>query len=399
MKKCKVFIFIEESVATQYGIGTYVKHLAFCLHLDFSITVIKLFTKGDQLNENVKENIRYLNLPYLLKTDEQESRYFKRVVYFIKKYVKPKEVVCFHFNNRFQYLSELLKKEFVNAKLIYTIHYLEWKTLSKLGFEGFENMKQIDQHDQHYLNMVKSDKLFINNCDFIIVLSIDTYKIVTKLYSIEHKKVFHIPNSVSDIYDEELSKYKEKLKIELGFDKNAIIILFVGRIVPNKGVVELIDAFKRILPHAPDCKLVLIGDGCFDLCLKNINPYYSKLSFTGFIEKDLLIKFYHIADVGVLPSYFEECSYTALEMMSVKLPLIITKAPGLSELSNKSDILMVKCRDVESLAIAILKLVNSIPLQKECSLKARLIYEKKYSMDVFKRRILSFYKLAIINEM
>lgn len=81
MRKNNVFIFIEEDVAFHYGIGTYVQHLSSSLCSDFTVTVVKLFTKNIYTDEEITNNICYLNLPYLSTTDEEELRYFKRFVY------------------------------------------------------------------------------------------------------------------------------------------------------------------------------------------------------------------------------------------------------------------------------------------------------------------------------
>lgn len=313
---------------------------------------------------------------------------------FIKKDVKSHERVYFHFNSRMQTLIELLKNEYSKARIFYTVHYFEWKTLPNHEFAGFKKIEETYLGDKYFMYLIEKDKLFMNICDFIIVLSKDTYNIVTQFYFVESEKVIYMPNSVFDIYNINISTHKEEIKKELGFDKNVKLLLFVGRLVPNKGIVELIDAFKYILSYEQNCKLLLVGDGCYDRCMEKIKPFYNKLCFTGFIEKELVIKLYHIADIGIVPSYFEEWGFVALEMMAAKLPLIITNSPGLSELSDKNDILMAKCRDSQSLATQILKLIKNTSLQEECSAKSRLKYEQKYSMQVFKKKILSVYKLS-----
>lgn len=60
--------------------------------------------------------------------------------------------------------------------------------------------------------------------------------------------------------------------------------------------------------------------------------YWSKIIFSGRLPKELIYKFYQIADVGILPSFAEQCSYVAIEMMMHGLPIVGTDSTGLSEM-------------------------------------------------------------------
>ena len=251
--------------------------------------------------------------------------------------------------------------------------------------------RMLENVDKRIEAEIEKDKLFIDNCDVVIALSLDSYNILVESYKVESNKVFYIPNSVDDIFNENFHREKMQIKKKYGFNGNEKIILFVGRLVPNKGIVELVEAFKSLLIEEPNLRLVLVGDGCYDICLKHVAPFFSKICFTGFVDRKMLIEFYHIADIGVLPSYFEECSYVALEMMAAKLPLVATNVSGLSELIAENGMLAVECGNQRKLEMAILKLIN-VPFYKEdCIKRGRLKYEQLYSLDIFKQKILSIY--------
>lgn len=390
MKK-KLFIIVENNVAINYGIGTYIENLTQSLSLDFTIYVIRLFTDNQSVERYFKDDIIYVNFPYPQKTNEFEYRYFRRILFFIQSNLEMNELIYFHFNNRLMSFLQMLKKNFQNAKYIYTIHYLDWRVFPGLQRVDFEQLEKMQLHEKKCIDQIYSLGVYMKEFDKIITLSSTTYDIVTKYYLVDAKKVSYIPNCICDIYSKELSLNKNRIKAELGFDCDEKICLFVGRIVPNKGIVELIQAFKRVILKENKCRLIIVGDGNYDLCLSEISPQYSKISFTGYIGKDLLIKLYHIADLGILPSYFEECNYAVLEMMSSQLPFIITDVPGLKDFLDGNDLLVVPCFDVDSLADSMFKLLQSSSLRKEYSQKVRLKFEKKYNIISFRRQMLTIY--------
>jgi glycosyltransferase involved in cell wall biosynthesis len=124
---------------------------------------------------------------------------------------------------------------------------------------------------------------------------------------------------------------KIQLKKQLYFLKKEKIILFVGRLDEIKGLDFLILSFKQIIKKKSNCRLVVIGDGDFYIYLKKSMDYWNKITFIGHLEKEKLYKFYQVADVGVLPSFHEQCSYVAIEMLMFGIPLIVVDTTGGAE--------------------------------------------------------------------
>lgn len=127
-----------------------------------------------------------------------------------------------------------------------------------------------------------------------------------------------------------------------GFEADDKIILFTGRVEAAKGVYFLLDAFTEACKEQPNLHLVFAGNGEIPSALKKIKSYQGRVLFTEFISKEKIKELYAIADMGVLPTLYDQCPYTVLEMMMYKLPLILSNIPGINEIYNDKLCLFIK---------------------------------------------------------
>ena len=180
---------------------------------------------------------------------------------------------------------------------------------------------------------------------------------------------------------------ENKRKKKLLFGDNEHIVLFVGRLDDIKGVEYLIRAFRSLLKKVPDSRLVIVGDGNFDFCLKECVHIWHRITFTGKLKQKMLRKFYQIADVGVMPSFHEQCSYVAIEMMMHGIPLVGTDSTGLKEMLGSNQKYMMKTSEeannvslsVEDLAETLTQLlVEHFP--REAGKNSRLMFERIFSL-------------------
>lgn len=121
---------------------------------------------------------------------------------------------------------------------------------------------------------------------------------------------------------------KNELKQEMGFSSEKQIIIYVGRLDANKNPQLLIDAFELLADEMDDIHLIIVGKGDYETTFSRIK-HYGKITFTGFVGKEQLKKLYSIADLGIIPSRYEEFGYTALEMMMFGIPVIANCNHGL----------------------------------------------------------------------
>ena len=180
-------------------------------------------------------------------------------------------------------------------RCIATIHGIDWQRAKWGGFAS------------KYIKF--GEKVAAKYADEIIVLSEGVQNYFKDTYG---RKTVFIPNGVNRPAIREPQLIKEKFRL----DKDDYI-LFLGRLVPEKGISYLIEAFKQI---NTDKKLVIAGGSSdtdeFLQDLKKIAKDDKRISFTGFVQGQLLEELYSNAYVYVLPSDLEGMPLSLLEAMS-----------------------------------------------------------------------------------
>lgn len=148
------------------------------------------------------------------------------------------------------------------------------------------------------------------------------------------------------------------------------VLVFTGRVIPEKGIAELINAMKRLHNH-PEVKLLVVGSSFYanvhqsNDFIKGLRKHARALSdrifFTGYIPYDQMPSVLALADAAVLPSVWDEpLGLTCIEAMAMGLPVITTRKGGIPE-SVTSDcgiLLPVDDSLSERLAEAIITLRN-----------------------------------------
>lgn len=183
------------------------------------------------------------------------------------------------------------------------------------------------------------------------------------------------------------------LKKELGFDNDDKIIIFAGRIVPEKGILELTNAFKKISNN--HIKLLVIGSHKFgdnqkSLFLSKMNKTFEQLKgrvvFTGYVDYKKIWKYYKIADIAVLPSIWQEpAGLTMLEACASEIPLITTANGGIPEYLNNKIVTFINSDELieENIYKAIMKIFKHYNKYKQkAHLASKYVFEN-YSEETF----------------
>lgn len=179
------------------------------------------------------------------------------------------------------------------------------------------------------------EKVAARYADEIIVLSNSTQKYFKDTYS---RETSYIPNGI----DRPIIKEANELIERLGLYKDEYI-LFLGRIVPEKGIDYLIEAFKNVETNK---KLVIAG-GVSDTSaymnkLKDMAAGDDRIIFTGFIQGNLLEELYSNAYIYILPSDIEGMPLSLLEAMSYGNCCLVSDIAECVEVVNKKAVVFRK---------------------------------------------------------
>jgi glycosyltransferase involved in cell wall biosynthesis len=171
-------------------------------------------------------------------------------------------------------------------------------------------------------------------------------------------------------------------------------IVFAGRMLKTKGILELLKASIKLAEEGLIHKLYLAGE------IDPMNPdtlaateleYFQKYDHISFLGNvDDMRELYRMADIACLPSYREGLPKFLLEAMASGLPVITTDTPGCRELIEGNGKL-VKVADVQGLRDAIYYFSSNRNILIEMGIKSRLLVEKKYSLQYTLDQILALY--------
>ena len=214
---------------------------------------------------------------------------------------------------------------------------------------------------------------FLRHCDGFVVPGKASFEYLRSLGSPE-ARILTAPNAVDNslfaIQAENTSahatEFREKLKLPSRF------ILFVGRLVPEKGVFDLLEAYAKLEGSLrSEVGLVFAGDGVSRQELaqqaKRITP--GTVCFPGFAQREDLAGLYALAETLVLPTHSDPWGLVVNEAMACGLPIIVSSVAGCSTdlVEDGWNGYVVPPRDAERLSVAINSLVRQPELKQRMS--------------------------------
>ncbi|MFL2940558.1 MAG: glycosyltransferase family 4 protein [Candidatus Poseidoniales archaeon] len=189
-----------------------------------------------------------------------------------------------------------------------------------------------------------------------------------------------IPNAV------DIKRFNLENKGELIRDKYSIgndpLALFVGRLVPHKGIGILI----RSLTHTPNGKLMIVGDGPYKKWLMNLVKKLDlneRVIFVGPVDDYWLPSYYSATDVVILPSTsrLEAFGIVGLEGMASGKPLILSDIPGVRDVISEKEGYIVEPLDPNAIAEALEKIWSAPEMAREMGKRGRERVEALFSWE------------------
>jgi glycosyltransferase involved in cell wall biosynthesis len=227
----------------------------------------------------------------------------------------------------------------------------------------------------------------------IVTVSKYSAEKIVQFYHVDKAKIRVVPNGV-DPQRFRPSEGGEKLKRRLGTgDKECV--LFVGKLIPRKGLYFLIEAAKQIVKKRGETAFVIVGSGPLRnhlmVRLEKMN-LSGNFVFLGDVNEDVLPALYNCADVFAFPSLQEGQGIALLEAQATARPVVAFDVGGVSEaVLHKESGLLVK-PDSRELADAILSLLSNRSLREKMGSKGREFVFDNLSWDICAQRMLQVYR-------
>lgn len=180
--------------------------------------------------------------------------------------------------------------------------------------------------------------------------------------------------------------------------EDAFTFLFVGRIVGDKGVNELVKAFEKLYQENAKIRLIMVGayeEELDPLRIETKNAINSMDSIvtTGPKHGDDLVAYYAASDCFVLPSYREGFPNTVLEAGAMGLPSIVTDINGSREIvEHGKNGLVVPAKNLDALYQAMKQIIENRVLSKTLAQNSRPMIESRFEQGYVRQCLLSFYK-------
>jgi spore coat protein SA len=195
----------------------------------------------------------------------------------------------------------------------------------------------------------------------------------------------------------EKNRMKNKYKLQ-----DAFTILFSGRIIPRKGVSELIKATHLVRNYLPQAKLVIAGSGKPAYIKKlrlQANRWNVPVIFTGRIAHNKIHKIYWLADCFVCPSQRHEAfGLVNVEAMATGIPVVASDIGGIKEIINHEEngYLIKKYKDPLEFAHSIIKIGQNKKLAENLAEQARMTAVNRFGWNLTAKKIASIYKSKVV---
>ncbi|MBX3255005.1 MAG: glycosyltransferase [Chitinophagaceae bacterium] len=319
------------------GLATYVSELSVNLsrYSKIRVNLVWLRSKTSVLIEKaIDQNILNFYVPYDIGSPNQPVNNDEELIKLIKNSFAKRSGIILHFNwiNHLMF-AQRFKQQAPCIRIVLTKHCIPWRDLVTDNYKIFNsvNRKLLGKDLSPYLPIIlAAEKIAYISVDYIICVTFFAKNALQRVFQVTEKNISVIHNGLNvDLF---VKDKRRLLREKFGFSQNEKIILYAGAINERKGVYDLLTAFRNILKKKSSLRLIICGSGDYSKVFENTYNLWSKITITGPLDRETLKNFYYIADIGIVPSYVEQCSYTTIEMMYFGLPIIVADVDGLAEI-------------------------------------------------------------------
>jgi glycosyltransferase involved in cell wall biosynthesis len=288
-----------------------------------------------------------------------------------------------------------LRKKGVRKPFIQTVHGVladEYVQATQTDFPTF----RANLANFFMWQLSKLEKEAARHATLTVTISEYSAQKIHQFYGIEKKQIRIAPNGV-DTQRFKPSKACEALKRQIGVESK-LCVLFVGRLIPRKGLTYLVEAARHIVKDRSQTVFLIVGDGPLKQYLLSYIKEVklaSNFVFLGEVNEKLLPALYNCADVFVLPSIQEGQGIALLEAQATAKPVVAFNVGGVGEAVLDKETGFLTKPDSNELASAINKLLANKSLRDKMGSKGRRSVKENFSWDICAQKMLQVYQEAV----
>jgi len=409
-----IYLFDYFDIGRANGLSTYVRELSRGLkqRSDIQLHYVWIHSQSEHrvLEKEGKEGAIHYYIPKHISDMKDHSGYDLEVADFLAKDMRKQAQVIVHFNwiNHCVF-GRILKKK-VDCTTLLTKHCIPWRDFITGKYETFKELDELlvsEKKHQIIPPALKREWISYDSVDHVIAVTHFAKKALINLLDYPQEKIDVIYNGLDLSGMDMTRRNKLEIKKKYGFATREKIVLYAGSMDERKGLFDLVRGFEKLIDrYDGSVRLVLAGSGNHAGVLDKIERFWSKITFTGNIDKSTLYDLYSVADIGVVPSYVEQCSFTTIEMMHAGLPIIVSNIDGLREMVPDRGGLKVERKlgkkaayiDAEELAEKIYLYLAHPERAKEYATEARKRAKEQFQSQKMVDATIAVYEKMITSE-
>ncbi len=288
-----------------------------------------------------------------------------------------------------------LKNRKISVPFVQTVHGVLADEAEQQQQQGINSAR--DKIANYLMkHLAKLEKEAAKNATIVVTISKYSQKRIEELYQIDSDKIRIVPNGVDPERFKQSNKC-EQFKKEIGADKRQVV-LFVGRLIPRKGLNYLIKAASRVVSEFGKTLFVIVGNGPLKgQLISEVEKLglAQNFAFLGDLPEEKLPTAYSCSDVFAFPSIQEGQGIAALEAQASNVPVVGFRVSGVAEAILEGETGLLSDPDGDSLAEGILRLLADNALREKMGTKGRLFVQTRYTWDICAQRMKSVYYEAL----
>jgi glycosyltransferase involved in cell wall biosynthesis len=265
--------------------------------------------------------------------------------------------------------------------------------------------------------IVKQEKELFQKAERFVIVSQSMRDIVQETHRVADERVSVVYNGLDvEPFMNPLfrSEEVEKLRRTVAADHEKIV-LFAGRLSPQKGIKALLESAAQVVAEHPDVVYLIVGEPdtremvpVIDGIFRQYPMLQNKVKLLGKMPRTQLATLFQIADLVVIPSVYDTCPYMTVEAMAAGVPLVATRVGGLAEMIVDGETgLLVSVRenaegrhevDVDELAAAQLALLADAELAQRMGSAGQRRVMSEYTLDKMVKATVDVYRQVIAEQ-